>query len=285
MELNKNYILIVLIILSLFLVGIPNILAQPVTNIILDRGVDIVHPETLYVEYNKDLEFNFWTYNSTTGGTLTNASLNCTLYIIDNEGVNYYKFSNQPGSTGLITYGKGMPLCLNCWTMTMPKENLSLGSYSYQIKCQGNMIGGYYTGFFYVTRTGTIAESSESIIHVILFLGLCLWFFVTLLGSVFLPFKDKRNEEYKIVEINDLKYVKVISMVLCYISMVFIFGYLDSLANSYITLYNFSYLFRYGYLVLLSIMFPILIVSIIFMGIMFLESRKIKEMLHRGIIK
>jgi len=163
-----NFLFFVLLILSITFV-----LAQPPTTVITDyqRGVDIIHPETQGVKFGEDLEFNFWTYNFSDGATLTNTSLNCTFYIVDNKGVQYYKFSNQPGSNGLIKYGKGAPLCVNCWTLTMPKENLSLGLYSYQIKCQGSGIGGYATGFFEVTPTGTMTEPADSLLY-ILFLGI-----------------------------------------------------------------------------------------------------------------
>ena len=140
----------------LFIISISFISCAPPTTTVTDyqRGVDIVHPETQQVKFGEDLEFNFWTYNFSTGATLTNTSLNCTLYMINDRGVNFYRFSNQPGANGLMTYGKGAPLCVNCWTMIMPKENLSTGDYSYQIKCQGSGIGGYTTGFFSVSETG-----------------------------------------------------------------------------------------------------------------------------------
>jgi hypothetical protein len=141
--------------------------AQPPgsTVIVQDRGVDVVHPETILIQDNEDLEINFWTYNSTNGKTLTNSSLNCTVYIINNSGVNFFRFSNQPDASGLITYGKGAPLCVNCWTMILPAENNKLGDYSYQIKCQGNGVGGYSTGQYKVTYTGTEVTVQESILY------------------------------------------------------------------------------------------------------------------------
>lgn len=141
---------------------------------LLERGIDIVHPETQVIKYGNDLEFNFWTYNSTTGETVTNSSLNCTLYIINDKGVNFYRFSNQPGANGLITYGKGAPLCVNCWTMILPSQNLTYGVYSYQIKCQGNKVGGYYTGAFEITPTGFSGTLGFYILLLILSLGIII---------------------------------------------------------------------------------------------------------------
>lgn len=171
---------ICLFALSIFILNFTS--GAPPTTTITDyqRGVDIIHPETQIVKLNKDLEFNFWTYNNSDGSTLTNTSLTCTLYIIDNTGNQFYRFSNQAGANGLITYGKGAPLCVNCWTMTMPKENLSLGTYSYQIKCQGTNIGGYTTGEFEVTPSGSGGAENTAF-----FIFIIILFFALNLASFF----------------------------------------------------------------------------------------------------
>ncbi len=160
--LNKKSFLIFCMI---FLVGISFVGAvKPITSIdTTERGVDIIHPETINIPVDQDLEFNFWTYNSSNGATITNASLNCTVYLINEYGVNFWRFSNNAGASGLITYGKGGLLCENCWTMTLPKENISISHYSYQIKCQGENIGGYVTGFITANNYGEeLTEATNS---------------------------------------------------------------------------------------------------------------------------
>jgi hypothetical protein len=154
--------------------------AAPPTTTVTDyqRGVDIIHPETPIVQEGVDLEINFWTYNASNGATLTNTSLNCTTYIINDKGVQYFKFSNLPGSSGLMKYGKGSPLCVNCWTMTLPKANLSVGVYSYQMKCHGSNIGGYNTGTFEVTSTGDNYNQTQT--GMILAQGILIALFVGL---------------------------------------------------------------------------------------------------------
>ncbi|MFW6174114.1 MAG: hypothetical protein ACOC5T_10265, partial [Elusimicrobiota bacterium] len=137
--------------------------AQPTTIVDYDRGIDVVHPETRYVSVDENLEFSFWTYNSTAGQSLTNETVNCSVYFIDNTGDNFYKFSNYGEGTGVIDFGKGHPYCINCWYLEMPKENLSIGIYSYHLKCQDelNEIGGYSVGQFEVTPTGSPNESIQ----------------------------------------------------------------------------------------------------------------------------
>jgi hypothetical protein len=180
-----------LILIMLFmLVLIPFVQSAPQTTII-ERGVDIVYPQTIFVKQGQDLEINFWTYQSSDGQTLTNTSLNCTVYLMNSSGVNFFRFSNQPGASGLIKYAKGAPLCVNCWTMVLGAGNLSLGTYSYQIKCQGKdlttptalQVGGYDTGGFVVTPTGMEVTSEETNLIIIglivLFIFACFFFLLS----------------------------------------------------------------------------------------------------------
>ena len=163
-------------VLSLFILNLISAVPPQSTVINLERGVDIIHPETLTIKEGTDLEFNFWTYNSTTGATLTNTSLNCTVYFIDSTGTNFFRLSNQPGASGLITYGKGAPLCVNCWTSKIGYGNFTQQQYSYQIKCQGSGVGGYDTGFFEVTPSGKSGADNTAfyIFIIILFYALNL---------------------------------------------------------------------------------------------------------------
>ena len=159
--------------LILLLIVIPLISAQPPLSTIinLERGVDIIHPETQIIKIGEDLEINFWTHNSSDGETLTNSSLNCTYYLINNQGFNILKGSNINDSGFLIKYGKGLPLCINCWTAIISKGNFTTPStYSYKIKCQGTNIGGYETGKFEVTPTGGQLDTSNSIIFGFMFM-------------------------------------------------------------------------------------------------------------------
>jgi hypothetical protein len=62
----------------------------------------------------------------------------------------------------------------------LPAENISLGVYSYQIKCQGSGLGGYEKGLFEVGRTGLDISEAESNIAV------SSIYFIFFLGSVVL---------------------------------------------------------------------------------------------------
>jgi hypothetical protein len=164
---------------------IPLVSSQPPqqTTTLIERGIDIIYPYPSYVKLGEDLEINFWTYNSTTGETLTNTTVNCTYYLIDAQGNNSLRLSSQSGASGRILYGKGAPLCLNCWTATIKGGNFTMPQiYSFQIKCQGVGVGGYDIGGFETTRTGyEVISSGGSSIYLsgfVMIILLSIFFFV-----------------------------------------------------------------------------------------------------------
>jgi len=218
MRVNKYLLLGLFFLLVLPVVNA----APPITDIdTLERGVDIIHPETPVLKSTEDLEFNFWTYNSSTGETLNNETLNCTLYLIDDSGTNFWRFSNNAGASGLITYGKGGTLCSNCWTMTLPAANISNCVYSYQIKCQGDGIGGYTLGFFEANINGKVIEEKDSIVY------MGVMFFVFILSLVFMISGGT------ILKGND--HIKWGGIMLISLGAVLLYG-ATFLANNYITM-------------------------------------------------
>jgi hypothetical protein len=171
----KNKLLFIFVLI--FILNLNIVLSQPITQVrFTDAGVIIIHPETFYSKINEDLEINFWTYNKTSGATFTNLTLNCTYYLIDNQGVNIFRASNQIGANTIIKYGKGAPLCVDCWTFIINGGNFTEETiYSYQIKCQGQGIGGYNEGFFEITDTGR--HKDQNIFMVLIYIILFFIFF------------------------------------------------------------------------------------------------------------
>lgn len=271
-----------LIIISIFLIFfLPFVSSVPPTStVILDRGVDIVHPETQLLQYGKDLEINFWTYNSSNGLTLTNSSLNCTVYIIDDEGINYFRFSNQAGANALITYGKGSPLCVNCWTMTLPKENLSIGIYSYKIKCQGTNEGGYFTGFFEVTQNGEDLTTAKAVLYSMLSLVIFLIFVISLYFSVSLNYKNNRNEKGQVTKIEYGKYFKVGLILISYSLFLWFLNILVAVSDNFVNLDIFYGLISGLYLVLLRAFFPVFVIIIIWIIVLAIKDINFKSLMR-----
>lgn len=268
---NTSKIYLKLIVCMIFVFAIlPFITSAPPQSTVIDleRGVDIIHPETLYLKEGNNLEFNFWTYNSTTGATLTNTSLNCTVYFINNSGYNFYRLSNQAGANGLITYGKGSPLCANCWTAIVPSQNLTIQDYSYQIKCQGANTGGYETGYFQVNYTGTETSQSRAIIYGVLLFALIFFLLGTM--TLFIRFDNLLTR----VGMFGLSYLLLIAIIFVswQISNEIIFS------NPF--LINF---FRLFFIVLVIGAFPLLLGGLAWYVIMLFRIKEIERLMEKGL--
>jgi hypothetical protein len=279
-----KYTLVYLGILLVIVMGLAGVSAQAVKSITtVERGVDIVHPETPYVKLGEDLEINFWTYNSSDGSTMTNLTLNCTLYIINDKGVNFFRFSNQAGASGLMTYGKGAPLCINCWTMVLGAGNLTNGLYSYQIKCQRDGLGGYETGMFEVTPTGTKIDSATATMYILLFVIMLFIFLLCGYFTMAIEGDNIRNQDGNIIQINYKKYFRWLTFAITYISFVSMIYFAWNMSYAFVTFDSLARFFKWLFFISFGLMWPVLIVSAIYMISKWLMDSKINEMLERGL--
>lgn len=245
-----------------------NVNAKPVFETsVFDRGIDIIHPDTPNLKVGSDLNIRFWTYNATSGATITNATYNCTFYIIDNKGNNTLKLSSQPGAGGRILYGTGGIYCTNCWYGTIKAGNLTIGVYSYQIKCQGQNLGGYKTGFFEVTPTGTELTTSQSLLYGG-FVFVFLFLFIMCIYAVFQPIDEK---------------LKLFWCLIAYLMLVGITFILQQLAEFYLYQTFINSLAYTFWLVLMIGFFPLLIFIVALIVINIVKNKEIQSLMDRGV--
>jgi len=158
------------IVVLIFLICIPLINGAKPSNVINTNtaGLDISYPESYYIKVNNNLSVRFWVYNLSSGTIFTNTSINCTYNIIDSDGKNIIRISSPN-----ISFGINNPnACQNCFNINIGGGNFSTKKYlSYQIRCQGQGLGGYRIGDYEVTTTGFDAPSDNlKIFFIILFL-------------------------------------------------------------------------------------------------------------------
>lgn len=265
------------LIIILMLLAIPNIMAigvpQSLSN--TNQGLQI---EVSYhtIKLNHNYTFNFHPYNIS-NGQLIQDGISCHLHLINSYG------------NHLLIDSTSTPQSYGDYSFIVDADNFTeQGIYSFEATCNNSDTSGFLASNFFVTKSGISSEdigTSEGIVNLILFAGLCLWLFLSLTGALFIPFKNKVNDEGKVISVNDLKYLKIFCIVQVYLALMFLSGFITGLADTYITLNNYSAMFRYLYVILLAFIFPTIIVSLLLAGIIFLEDKKTKQLLYRGIIK
>lgn len=136
---------------------------------------------------------------------------------------------------------------------------------------------------FKITASGNDLGIAESLVYII-FLGVLIFVFMFFLyGSIRIPFKNQRGDDGKIVSINDMKYLKVCCMVGSYLMLMSIFGIMRQITANYLFLSAANKIFHWMFFFMLSFTFPIIVLSLILILVMFIDNNKIKNALIRGV--
>jgi len=160
----------------------------------------------------------------------------------------------------------------------------SLGDYIYLTTgdVEGNLTSGNVN--FKVTVTGSELSISQGILYSFFIIVLIFVFILTLYSSIVLPFKNIRDDENKyIISMNDLKYVKIIMIALSYLIFMSILGLSRGISAYFLTDIGIYKVFQWTYWIMFSFVWPIIVCSFIFMIILYLNDKKVRHALERGL--
>lgn len=110
----------------------------------------------------------------------------------------------------------------NFFNFSLPETD-TLGLHTYNVFCQNTSNAGASTELFYlVNLTGEELSVSKTILYIfILIVSLC-FFLLCLFGAIKIPWNNKLDDEGFILEMNDLKYVKLFLWFMTYFFLLFI---------------------------------------------------------------
>lgn len=164
-------------------------------------------------------------------------------------------------------------------TITFPL----LGDYQTEVNCQD--LGQNNTVNFpiTITQTGNIISTAQGIIYIIFLSVLVFLLVLCLYGAIYIPWDHNRGKEGSIVSVNDLKYLKICLFVASYLSLLFIFGIMRGLTANHLFLTGYSGIFNVIYWILFSLLWPLIVLSVIIMVVAFLKNLEIKESILRNI--
>lgn len=165
-------------------------------------------------------------------------------------------------------------------------------SYNYTY-CNTTMIGTYIVNgcsdmscwnyAFVVTPTGTIPTVTEGILYIAALIVLLIIFFGCFYGAVKIPWDNRRSEEGYVIDINDLKYVKIFLWWITYALAIVIAYIMYSLAYGFLYMNTMADIFKWVYWLLLGFFFPIVGVSFVVLVARKLNDGKLEAMIARGI--
>lgn len=167
---------------------------------------------------------------------------------------------------------------------TIDGSNVSkTGNYCYDITASYLGINKTESFCFDIDPLGQEFTTSQSILYLVMILlavgifGLCLF------GAIKIPFKNYRNEDARVVSMNDLKFVKIFLWFITYLTAIWITALATSLTKNFLFFngaYNFFNLF---YWILISFMWPIIVCFFLFSLIIFLNDQKFRVAINNGL--
>ncbi len=135
---------------------------------------------------------------------------------------------------------------------------------------------------FFVTGSGIKLNTSGAIAYLVLLIGVFFIFFLTLWGAIVLPIKNRRNGLDEVIDVDYLKYAKVIFMFLSYTLLVWIVNLLLTLSNSFIILSQYEGFFTMVFQILRALIWPIFVIMIVVFFLLGARDLKLNKLLTRG---
>jgi len=185
-----------------------------------------------------------------------------------------------PNGTVMVRKGQGTIVNSNCQYSDITEV---IGIYGGDMVFNNSVDYGRASFELEITASGSKLGTAESIIYILFIVVLMFMFCFFMYASIMIPFRNPRGDDGKIININDMRYLKVGSMVFSYLILMALFGIMRQITANYLFLSQAHKTFQWLYWFMLSFTFPIIVVSIILMLVMFVENKKIKNALERGV--
>lgn len=141
-----------------------------------------------------------------------------------------------------------------------------------------------YSYDFIINYTGWELTTGESIIYFLFLVGAICVLGLSLYGSIVIPWRDyKSPDSGQVIGMNDWKFLKLFLIVTDYLLLMWVFGIIRSITANFLFLVGASKVFNWLYWIMISFAFPIIIVGMLVFIISWLNGKKMKEALSRGL--
>lgn len=155
----------------------------------------------------------------------------------------------------------------------------TMGHYGYSVF--GDKDGSIATETF-CFQIGTDLTTGKAISYIGFIIILLFIFILTLGGAIKVNWEHGRNSEGKIITVNDFRYVKVFLFCMAYLEIMFLFGLSYKLFNE-ANIEGFTQFFNFVYQLFLNLIYPIIIVAIIFTFVIWINNLKLKKKRKLGL--
>jgi len=201
---------------------------------------------------------------------------NCDVTAVCNISIIYPNETIMIDNNLMTNLGNGLP------NITLTDTSVIGEDYKANVVCTQEGISGGKTFPFTISRSGTDLTTGQGLLY-LMFMAIALITTATaLFWAIRLPFKNVRDEEGIMLSINDLKYLKIFLSIVSYVMIMWLFGIMRSITNNFLTLQGPRLFFEWAYWIMLSFLWPGIVLGFIFSLIIFFNDKKLLAKLERG---
>lgn len=207
--------------------------------------------------------------------TLKQTCSNCTY-------VNW-SLSVPPNQTVVITNQSMAKSSPTLWTAIFCNTTIN-GEYIYDTFGDENGNIALSSVSFIVNPIGKVLTTAQAGLYLFILLIAILFFVLTLLIGIYLPSGNKRDEMTGyVLAVSNLKYVKMLMICFSYLIFVLISYFAYIISYGYLDLNFLGSMFRFAFLFLVVMIFPLFIVGSYVVIANLIRDSKVGEMLYRGL--
>ena len=184
-----------------------------------------------------------------------------------------------PNSSLMIT-NKMMTNQISFYNYTL-NGSMVIGEYSCSAMCCDGSLCGTNGCTFNITPNGFILSTSQSMLYIFGLILAVFVFLMLLIPAIKIPFRNFVGEEGKVISVNNFKFLKVGAIAFAYLTLVFIFGLANAITRDYLYTIGVNKFFDWGYWILLTLSYPLIILAIVLGLAVFINDIYVKKKLER----
>ena len=156
------------------------------------------------------------------------------------------------------------------------------GSHPGIMSCTDGAVHGEDTFNIIITGTGFILSTSQALIYVLVLALSLVLFGMALIGAIRIKWTHPRNSEGKIINMNNLRYVKLFLWFMNYVILIWITFLMWNITDGFLNFNVASAFFQVVFKALLGFMFPIIAITFVTMVINLVLDKKLRKKISRG---
>ena len=256
-------------LLLLFLFPLVSAVPPITSEFVSDKNLVIEATFSNYYKIGEPAQIFIHVFNKTSGEKLDNTTVDCDVELTNRNGT--LILSGTPSYTG------------HHWLMTRSASVITeSGIYAVSVFCNSTDTSGYKSVYFEANMVGSELTEARSLLY-LGFLGLfVLVLFLNFLGMSYLPDKNTRDEEGKLMSISYLKYFRNVLWMVGYGIFLMIVYLASNIAFAFLEQEMMAkalfMIFQVGYMLA-----PVIVVVWgIYILAQIIDDKRMKQLLNRG---